>query len=87
MGLIPFKVSTYYFFLSTSQHTISFCQVIVQVVVGFIFILSGLLINISLKPILLGPEIKSKNFEESLARSDYQVFNHRRSILKRALAK
>jgi len=52
-------------------------EVIIQVLVSFLLILLGSLLDVRLKSIRMAPDIKAATFEEVMTDSDYVVFNHR----------
>lgn len=56
-------------------------QVLVQVVVGFVLVLLGLLYNLKLRYVRTGSDIKGKSFAETFAENDYSVFAGRKKEL------
>lgn len=56
-------------------------QVLVQVVVGFVLVLLGLLYNLKLRYVRTGSDIKGKSFTETFAENDYTVFTGRKKEL------
>lgn len=64
-----------------SIYVIICVQVIVELIVAFLLILLGQLMNLRLKPIKVSADIKGKHFDETMGRSDFAVFNHRGKVL------
>lgn len=54
-----------------------YIQVIIELVIGLLLILTSQTLSLKLKPIRLSANIRAKSYEEATSNYDYIIFNHR----------